>query len=141
MDQDIESGKTLERLISGQRLAVLATSGAGGPYLSLIAFAASADRRAFYFATPRNTRKWANLEEENRVALLIDDRPGGNSDFSRSAAVTITGTALELSGEERDAALGLYRARHPGLAEFAGAPGSALLKITVSDLYLANGFG
>ena len=136
----IESGSTLERLVSGQRLAVLATNGPAGPYLSLVAFAASADRRSFYFATPRNTRKWQNLESESRVALLIDDRPGGQADFSRSAAVTITGTALELSGEERAAALELYKARHPGLAEFAASPGSAFLKITVSDLYPVNGF-
>jgi len=136
----IESGSTLERLVSGQRLAVLATSGAAGPYLSLVAFAASADRRSFYFVTSRNTRKWANLEAESRVALLIDDRPGGQADFSRSAAVTITGTARELSGEERGIALELYKARHPELAEFARSPASALLKITVSDLYPVNGF-
>ena len=135
-----ERASATERLVSGQRLAVLATSGAAGPYLSLVAFAASADRRAFYFATPRNTRKWQNLEGESRVALLLDDRPNGQADFSRSAAVTITGTARELTGDERDAALELYKARHPGLAEFARSPGSAFLKVTVSDLYLADGF-
>lgn len=136
----IESGSTLERLVSGQRLAVLATSGAAGPYLSLVAFAASADRRSFYFVTSRNTRKWANLEAESRVALLIDDRPGGQADFSRSAAVTLTGTARELSGEEREAALELYKARHPELAEFARSPANALLKVVISDFYPVNGF-
>lgn len=140
MDKDTENRETLERLVAGQSLAVLATSGAAGPYLSLVAFAASADRRSFYFATPRNTRKWANLEEESRVALLLDDRPGGQADFSRSAAVTITGTARELSGQEKAAALELYKGRHPGLAEFAASPGSAFMKITVSDLYPVNGF-
>ncbi len=140
MNKDIESENTLKRLIAGQRLAVLATNGTAGPYLSLVAFAASADRRSFYFVTARNTRKWANLEVDSRVALLLDDRPGGDAEFSRSAAVTITGTARELSGEERDTALELYRARHPGLAEFARSPGSALLKVTVSDFYPVNGF-
>lgn len=140
MNKDTESRSKLESLISGQRLAVLATNGPAGPYSSLVAFAASPDRRSFYFATPRNTRKWQNLEGESRVALLIDDRPGGQAAFSRSAAVTITGTARELSGEERAAALELYTARHPGLAEFARSPGSAFLKVTVSDLYLADGF-
>lgn len=140
MKKDLESEKVLERLISGQRLAVLATNGAAGPYLSLVAIVADADLRAFYFATPRATRKFANLEEESRVALMLDDRPGGSADFSRSAAVTITGTARELAGAERDAALELYTARHPGLAEFARSPGSALLKVTVSDRYLVNGF-
>jgi nitroimidazol reductase NimA-like FMN-containing flavoprotein (pyridoxamine 5'-phosphate oxidase superfamily) len=140
MDKEIENSRTVERLVSGQRLAVLATNGAAGPYLSLVAFAASADRRSFYFVTPRNTRKWANLEGESRVALLIDDRPGGNADFSGAAAVTITGTARELSGEERDAALELYNDRHPALAEFARSSGSAILKVAVSDLYTVNGF-
>jgi len=135
-----ERASAAERLVSGQRLAVLATTGPAGPYLSLVAFAASADQRAFYFATPRNTRKWQNLEGESRVALLIDDRPVGQADFSRSAAITITGTARELTGDERAAALELYKARHPGLAEFARSPGSAFLKVTVSDLYLADGF-
>jgi len=140
MNKDIENRETLERLVSGQRLAVLATGGAAGPYLSLVAFAASADRRSFYFATPRNTRKWANLGEESRVALLLDDRPGGQADFSRSAAVTLTGTARELSGEEREAALELYKARHPELAEFARSPANALLKVVISDFYPVNGF-
>jgi hypothetical protein len=45
-----------------------------------------------------------------------------------------------LSGEERGIALELYKARHPELAEFARSPASALLKITVSDLYPVNGF-
>lgn len=141
MNTDIENSEKLESLISGQRLAVLATNGAAGPYLSLVAFAASADQRSFYFATPRATRKFANLEGESRVALLIDDRPGGTADFSRAAAVTITGTARELWGQERDAALVLYGARHPALAEFASSSQSALFMVTVSDLHLVNGFG
>lgn len=137
MDKDTEA---LEKLLSEQRLAVLATSGTAGPYLSLVAFAAGADRRSFYFSTSRNTRKWANLEGEKRVALLVDDRPEGSEDFSRSCAATITGEARELSGAERDAALKIYLARHPDLAQFADSPGSALLQVTVSGLYLVNGF-
>jgi nitroimidazol reductase NimA-like FMN-containing flavoprotein (pyridoxamine 5'-phosphate oxidase superfamily) len=140
MDKEIENRKTLERLVSGQRLAVLATTGAAGPYLSLVAFAASADRRSFYFVTPRNTRKWANLEGESRVALLLDDRPAGNADFSRAAAVTITGTARELLGADRDAALDIYGARHPGLAAFARAQSSVLLEITASGVHVVDGF-
>jgi nitroimidazol reductase NimA-like FMN-containing flavoprotein (pyridoxamine 5'-phosphate oxidase superfamily) len=140
MDKEIENRKTMERLVAGQRLAVLATNGSAGPYLSLVAFAASADRRSFYFATPRNTRKLSNLEEESRVALLIDERPVGSADFSQAAAVTITGTARELSGEELAAALELYSGRHPELAAFAGSPSSAFVKISISGLYPVNGF-
>jgi nitroimidazol reductase NimA-like FMN-containing flavoprotein (pyridoxamine 5'-phosphate oxidase superfamily) len=140
MDKDTESEKALERLIAGQRLAVLATNGAAGPHLSLVAVVAGEERRSFYFATPRATRKFANLEGESRVALLLDDRPGGTADFSSAAAVTITGTARELSGEELSSALELYRARHPGLADFARSPASALFKVTVSALHLVNGF-
>ena len=140
MNKDIKNRETLERLVAGQRPAVLATSGAAGPYLSLVAFAASADRQSFYFATPRNTRKWANLEGESRVALLLDDRPGGQADFSHAAAVTITGTARELLGDDRDAALDIYGARHPDLAAFARAQSSVLLEITVSGVHVVDGF-
>lgn len=140
MKKDLESEAVLEKLIAGQRLAVLATTGPAGPYLSLVAIAPSADRKHFYFGTPRATRKFANLEGENRVALLLDDRPGGTADFSRSAAATITGTARELSGQEHKAALALYLARHPALSNFASSDQSALFEVSVSAIHLADGF-
>ena len=66
--------RQLRALLEEQQLAVLATSEAGRPYTSLVAFAVTPDLDAILFATERATRKHANLTTEPRVALLVDNR-------------------------------------------------------------------
>ena len=135
-----EDRRVLDELCAGQHLAVLATDTGTGPYTNLVAFVATPDLHQFYFVTPRTTRKWAHLEYNHQVALLIDNRHNNVSDFSQAAAATVLGSAEELQGTAKQSAVDLYLEKHPNLAEFAGAPGCALLRIMVNKIYLVNRF-
>lgn len=140
MKDSAENRDILNELCTGQPLAVLATDAGNAPYANLVAFAATPDLRRFYFITPRATRKWANLTDNHRVALLIDNRHNTTADFSLAAAATVLGNAEELQGEAREAALTLYLEKHPHLAEFARVPSCALLQIRVVSIYLVTRF-
>ncbi len=127
-------------LCASQHLAVLATEDRGQPYTNLVAFAVTDDLRRFVFATNRGTRKFANLQSNRQVALLIDSRANRVDDFTSAVAVTVLGDSRELTGTERADADRLYLTRHPHLQEFVSSPGCALLAVEVSSLYFVSRF-
>lgn len=130
----------IQRLFAEQQLGVLATHGGVQPYASLVAFAASDDLRHLTFVTPRTTRKFANLEQDAHVALLVNDSTNRQSDFHRAIAVTAVGDARETAGGERERLLRAYLERHPHLEDFARAPTCALLRIDVRTYFLVKQF-
>jgi nitroimidazol reductase NimA-like FMN-containing flavoprotein (pyridoxamine 5'-phosphate oxidase superfamily) len=132
--------KDLEELFTTQPLAVLSTQNAGQPYASLVAFASSEDLKELYFATTRATRKYANLSSDPRVAMLVDSRSNEVSDFRWAMAVTATGKAEEVEGQEKEKVLKIYLAKHPHLDDFVSSPSCALLKIRVERYYVATRF-
>ena len=140
MNNSAEGSEILKELCTGQPLAVLATDSGSGPYASLVAVAITLDLRRLYFATPRATRKWANLTENHRVSLLIDNRSNQVIDFSRAAAATVLGTAEELSGAELENGLAIFLNRHPHLAEFTASPSCALFRVQIASIYLVTRF-
>jgi nitroimidazol reductase NimA-like FMN-containing flavoprotein (pyridoxamine 5'-phosphate oxidase superfamily) len=140
MGQPAAPPKQLHELFATQPLAVLSTDGDCRPYASLVAFAVSSDLRRLYFATTRDTRKYANLRSNSRVALLVDNRTNRVDDFTSAAAVTILGDIRELTGAERADAERLYLDRHPHLREFVTSPNCALVEVAVSSLYLVSQF-
>jgi hypothetical protein len=127
-------------MLHEQPLAVLATAGCTTPYANLIAFAMAGDFRRLWFATPRQTRKYANLLADSRVALLIDNRSNNTGDFEHAVAVTVLGEARELA--DGDAALprSLYLTRHPRLAGFLADPTTALFELTVERYLMVSSF-
>ena len=136
--EDIQ--KHLRDLFASQNLAVLATQNNEQPYASLVAFFATDDLRHIYFATPRTTRKFANLSADGRVAVLINNSTNQSADFHRAISVTAVGDAEEISGADRDQQLLLYLAKHPYLEEFAKSPTCALVRVAVRSYYLVRNF-
>lgn len=130
----------LRNLLATQRLAVLATQGQGQPYGSLVSFATIRDGREILFATSRTTRKYANLQAEPRVALVIDNRSNQESDFHEATAVTATGKAEEVPDAEKADLIEIYLGKHPYLADFVSAPTCALLRVRVETYYLVSRF-
>ena len=130
----------LSQLFASQKLAVLSTQHQGQPYASLIAFAASDDLKELFFATPRATRKFAYLQANPRVALLIDSRSNQDEDIHQAIAATVLGTAAEVPPEEREQVLIRYLARHPHLEEFAQSPSTAVVRVTVETYYVVSRF-
>jgi nitroimidazol reductase NimA-like FMN-containing flavoprotein (pyridoxamine 5'-phosphate oxidase superfamily) len=138
MEEFSDPRELLKGLFASQQLAVLATQNEGQPYGNLVAFAETEGLKNLVFVTSRNTRKYANVTEDRRVAMLIDSRRNLVSDFERAVAATAIGAAEESIGEERDVLAKVYAAKHPHLAEFTERPDSAVVKVTVSDYIVAD---
>ncbi|MBD3292832.1 MAG: pyridoxamine 5'-phosphate oxidase family protein [Armatimonadia bacterium] len=135
-----EAKRILRELLATERLGVLSTHHAGAPYASLVAFVASEDLRRILFATPRATRKFANIEADPRVAMLIDNARHLPVDFEHAAGATATGEAVELRGEERAEAADRFGEAHPYLREFVASPSTALMCIEVDSYYVVRRF-
>ena len=140
LSEESELELLIRELFDSQKLGVLGTQNKGQPYANLIAFAASDDLKSLYFVTARATRKYANIEADARVTLLIDNRSNEDADFSQAAAVTATGTAEEVVDSGRDEVLTIYLAKHPMLKDFVESPSCALLQIRIETHYLVRRF-
>ena len=140
LSEESELGHLIRELFESQKFAVLGTQKEGQPYANLIAFAASDDLKSLYFATARATRKYANIEADARVTVLMDNRSNQDSDFSQAAAVTATGTAKEVADSQLEEVLAIYLAKHPMLEEFVRSPSCALLRVEVKTYYLVRRF-
>ncbi len=130
----------LRSLFASQRLAVLSTGGPEGPYASLVAFAPTPELRQLLFVTPRATRKVANLENERRAAMLIDNRSNRDADFHEGMAATAVGVVEEVPAADRSAMADLYLAKHPHLAEFLASPGCAFFRLAVGRYHVVSRF-
>lgn len=140
MNIPAEQLPVLQELCRSQPLAALATDAGSHPYVSLVAVAVTDDLRHLYFATPRATRKWANLAKNPRVSLLLDNRTNQVSDFRRAVAATLLGSAQEIGGAARDEGLRIYVSRHPHLADFVAAPTCAVFQVQIDRIYLVTRF-
>ncbi len=141
MNEDLRKvRKDLRSLLQSQPLAVLSTQSGGQPYASLVAFAFRRDLTKLYFATIRSTRKYSNILQDARVAMLVDNRTNKASDFQWATAATATGTAVEVEAGERNEALNLYLSRHPNLKTFVQSPSCALCKIRVETYFFVTRF-
>ncbi len=140
MSTDVEMRSVLRDLFRSQRFAVLATDDHGQPFASLMAFAATEDLGQIVVLTERATRKFANLKENARVALLIDDRENKGSDTQDSVAVTALGEAQEAAPDAGAPLLELYLARHPYLAAFAASPDCAIMRVKIKSYLLVSHF-
>ena len=140
MTEKAELINLLKKLFSGQLLAVLGTQGSNGPYGNLVAFAATDDLKNLIFATTRSTRKYENLLQTPRVAMVMDNRSNHEIDFHEAVAVTATGSIKEIDGLELDRFRNLYLEKHPYLIDFVTAPTCALLKVKVDTYYIVRRF-
>ena len=130
----------LKELFDSQRLAVLATHRSGQPYGSLVAFAATDDLKHLLFATTRGTHKYANLSQDGRVAMLVDNRSNQEADFHNAIAATAVGTVEEVEGGEKEGLLECYLVKHPYLKEFVASLTCAFLKVKVETYYVVSRF-
>jgi len=130
----------VKALLASQKLAVLSTQQSGHPYSSLVCFFASEDLKRLFFATPRTTRKFTNLQADARVSLLIDSRTNRETDLHEAMAATAVGTAAEIRAEDRDAVHRAYLKKHPYLEDFITAPTSAMIRVTVSAYFVVKRF-
>lgn len=131
-------GDVLRQVVMTQRFAVLATQQSDQPYINLVAFATSDDHSLILFATSRNTEKYRNIQDNEKVAILFDSRRNEPSDLTRALAITALGSAHEVTRDRKDIPLKNYIDRHPTLEEFLGRPETAIISVKVRDYILAR---
>jgi len=139
-EKEREIVKAVGALLESQRVGVLGTFGSGSPYCSLVGFSFEPGYGRLFFATTRATRKYANLSETHRVALLVDNRNNREEDLHEASALTAVGPVRELTGTERDRAGQVHLGRHPSLREFLESPTTALLALDVERYFLVRRF-
>ena len=140
MEKTSQLKEFLRDLFSSQRLAVLATQSKRQPYGNLVAFVATNDLKHLLFPTTRATRKYANISENPRIAMVMDNRSNQETDFHQAAAVTATGVVKEVEGSEKETLLRLYLSVHPYLKDFVSSPTCALLRMNVETYYVVRQF-
>jgi nitroimidazol reductase NimA-like FMN-containing flavoprotein (pyridoxamine 5'-phosphate oxidase superfamily) len=124
----------IAELLQGQPFAVLCTYGEGQPYGSVVAYAFSPDLKTLVFATPMDTRKYRQLCECDRVALVIDSRSTHADDLAQVEAVTATGQAMHVQpGPELDRLARLLGTRHPQLKAFFADGSNALFRVEIDQ--------
>jgi nitroimidazol reductase NimA-like FMN-containing flavoprotein (pyridoxamine 5'-phosphate oxidase superfamily) len=140
MDREKTVKQVVHTLLRQQQLGVLSTSAEDAPYASLVAFAVSEDDRCLYFATPRATRKFANMAANARVALLVNNSVNHPEDFHLAKAVTVVGSARPVPEARLDAVRSRYLEKHPYLESFAHAPSCVVMEIRVDRYILVERF-
>ncbi|HAE22939.1 MAG TPA: pyridoxamine 5'-phosphate oxidase family protein [Spirochaetaceae bacterium] len=131
----------IKGLLHSQLYGVLSTQGEGGlPHASIIAFASADDLSSLVFATPRNTRKYAYMLARDRVAFFIDDRRARKEEIMDVSGLEAQGRVRELLGREREDYRGIFLARHPDMASFVDAPGSALMRLSIERYDMVDHF-
>ena len=140
MEKTSQLKEFLKNLFPSQKLAVLATQSKKQPYGNLVAFVATNDLKHLLFPTTRATRKYANISENPRIAMVMDNRSNQEADFHQAAAVTATGVVKEVEGSEKKTLLRLYLSGHPYLKDFVSSPTCALLKMNVETYYVVREF-
>lgn len=138
--EDPEALDALRALLRTQLVAVLGTHNEGQPYTTLVGFAASRDLKSLFFATPRTTRKFANMERDNRVSMTLDNRNHAEADFYEAVGVTACGHAEEIEKAPEASGMKRFLEKHPHLRGFVLSPNCALMRIRVHKYVVVRRF-
>jgi uncharacterized pyridoxamine 5'-phosphate oxidase family protein len=131
---------SIQTLLNTIGFAVLATENAGQPHTSLIAITPVDEGHRLVFATYRNTRKFANLMQNQRVSVLMDgSRRNGPEGASARFVLSAVGRAQEINALTHPDLLSAHLQRHPDLATFMQAPDSVLLEVVVDAYQVVHG--
>jgi hypothetical protein len=126
--------------LCGHKFGVLATYGGEYPYTSLISLVVAADGRSLFFPTDRQTRKYANLQHEARVSVLLDNRGEVEKTEQSVYALTMLGSAYEVAEDSRPAMQASYLKHHPHLTDFLAQPQTALVQVIIAKIILVEKF-
>jgi nitroimidazol reductase NimA-like FMN-containing flavoprotein (pyridoxamine 5'-phosphate oxidase superfamily) len=130
----------IRQLLQDEQLAVLSTEQQGQPYASLVAFAVTAELADIFFCTPKTTRKFSNLVNNPRVAMLINNCRNQLSDIYSAISVTAVGKAVEVTDSSKEDQSALYLQKHPHLKEFLWTETTALVQVRVERYFLVRKF-
>lgn len=128
------------RLLQEQQVGVLATVGDEQPLCSLMTFAVTDDLERIVLATSRDTSKFRHMDANPHVSMLIDNRSDAGRDFTRTAAMTVMGTASEARGQRREELAEVLLGKDPHLRDFVDSEDCAVVELKIESRHLIGGF-
>ena len=131
--------KYIEDIFKSRRFAVLATEGDGQPHASLIAVTPMEGFRKLIFATYRNTRKYHNLANNGKVAVLVESININRLGLQESFVLTAFGQVEEIEGIEKNIVFQAHLERHPELLSFMKSEDCSLVRIKVDSYQVVRG--
>ena len=125
----------IRKMISENKVCVMATVAEGAPHCSLMSYATDDDCREIYMATLKDTKKYRNLMANPTVSLLIDTRDA--SPKGKTRALTVTGIFQNIDQEKRkiDIRKALMK-KHPDLKHFFNNPDARIVAVRIIALQL-----
>jgi nitroimidazol reductase NimA-like FMN-containing flavoprotein (pyridoxamine 5'-phosphate oxidase superfamily) len=131
--------QTMQMMLRQEDLCVLATSSPDGPHCSLMAYICDEDCITLYMVTLKGTRKFVNLQGNDTVSVLIDNRLAGK-DRQSMQALTLRGRFRLLSEQEiLVETRRRFLAKHPHLTAFASSGDACFFAVDIESLQLLTG--
>jgi len=129
----------VEEALRTNDLGVLATEGDGQPHASLIAVTPMDDCGHLIFATYRSTRKYKNLINNGKLAILFENRSIKSLSQPYITVVTAFGYAKEVDIADSDSARNAHLLRHPELESYLLGTDCTIFVVKVNAYQMVRG--
>jgi nitroimidazol reductase NimA-like FMN-containing flavoprotein (pyridoxamine 5'-phosphate oxidase superfamily) len=127
----------IRKMISENKVCVMATVADGVPHCSLMSYATDSDCREIYMATLKDTKKYSNLIANPAVSLLIDTRDADPKGKTR--ALTVTGVFQAIDDDNKIAEIRkALITKHSDLKGFFNNPDVRIVLIKATALQLLD---
>jgi len=130
--------ESMKNFVKENNTCVLATCLDHQPHCSLMAYAPDTEGTTLFMITQTQTKKFRNMEQNDRVSLLIDSRVRAVQDGSRPQALTVSGRYQPVTDvQEAEKIRRRIVETHPHLKNLADAPEAQVIAVkAVSFLWL-----
>jgi uncharacterized pyridoxamine 5'-phosphate oxidase family protein len=139
MNKQSANKKLIQGALQTCRFAILATESDGQPHTSLIAITPFENFRQLIFATYRNTLKYRNILNNNKVAVLIESRDANMKGPPKSIVLTIIGHTEEIVMEDNESAYQAHLKKHPEMESFMLSSDCALIRVIAQSYQVVHG--
>ncbi len=129
----------IKSVILNETFAILSSEGKGKPHASLVASTAYNELKSLLFATYKNTRKYENILQNPKVAVLFDNRSCEIKSSKEIVVITAFGVANEIVAENLSAAKEAHLKKHHDLKEFIASTDCALFEVQVDAYQIVKG--
>ena len=131
--------RAIEAVLNTSGFAVLATEGNGQPHTSLIAITPFGNLRQIIFATYRNTLKYRNLSNNNKVAVFIEGGYFNMKGLKDNVVLTIIGHTEEIVIAGNEAPYLAHLKRHPEMEAFMASSDCVLIRVIAQSYQVVYG--
>ncbi len=129
----------IHKVLQTSFFAVLATEGNGQPHASLIAITPIEGFKQLIFATYRDTLKYRNIANNNKVAVLIESKDDSLKEQQQSIVLTIIGHTEEISIAYNERVYRAHLKQHPEMKSFMLSSDCALFLVIAESYQVVYG--